>query len=176
MRSYEKSDGTLFTDQNSKLGHFLPGGTTRSPGPEGRRQGSDPSDRVAASAEGKGCLSPRTARTNGTGAGSPGLRPRGKRPLVQNCTNPDSRRERKGRSPRPMMTWSRTSMSRILPASTSWRVMRMSSAEGVTSPEGWLCYVKRILMCSERTASLKDHVFDGIWREERCHERSSRFT
>ena len=39
-----------------------------------------------------------------------------------------------------------------------------------------LCYVKRILMCSERTASLKDHVFDGIWREERCHERSSRFT
>ena len=32
--------------------------TPRSPGPEGRRQGSDPSDRVAASAEGKGLHQP----------------------------------------------------------------------------------------------------------------------
>lgn len=42
----------------------------RSPGPEGRRQRADPARRNPLRVEGKGCLSPRTARTNGTAAGS----------------------------------------------------------------------------------------------------------
>ena len=63
---------------------------------------------------------------------------RGAAPFQPKLTSPDSRSETNGRSPRPRMTWSRISIRRIRPASTSWRVMRMSSAEGVASPLGWL--------------------------------------
>jgi hypothetical protein len=61
---------------------------------------------------------------------------RGSAPFQPKLTSPASRSETKGRSPRPRMTWSRISIWRIRPASTSWRVMRMSSAEGVASPLG----------------------------------------
>ena len=61
---------------------------------------------------------------------------KGAAPFQPKLTSPDSRSETKGRSPRPRMTWSSISIWRIRPASTSWRVMRMSSAEGVASPLG----------------------------------------
>jgi len=39
---------------------------------------------------------------------------------------------------RPMMMWSRTSMSSVLPASTICCVTLMSSGLGAGSPDGWL--------------------------------------
>jgi hypothetical protein len=39
----------------------------------------------------------------------------------------------------PMITWSSSSMSSSLPASTRISVTRRSSGEGEGSPDGWLC-------------------------------------
>ena len=48
----------------------------------------------------------------------------------------------------PKMTWSRTRMPRIFAACASRLVHSRSSCDGAGSPEGWLCYVQRRVMCS----------------------------
>ena len=93
-------------------------------------------------------------RPRNAGEGPPPAFPGGGPPASGYEVSPCSRKLKKPVS--ETIRWSRSGIPNSSPDRTSLRVASLSSADGVQSPEGWLCYVERPLMLSNRSESLLD--------------------